>query len=37
MGVVFLIIRSFVWNVALAIVALTSLLVPQPWPLTAGK
>jgi len=49
MGVVFLIIRfgdataraierrKFVWNVALAFVALTLLLVPQPWPLTVGR
>lgn len=29
--------RNFVRNVALAFVALTLLLVPQPWPLTAGR
>jgi uncharacterized membrane protein YphA (DoxX/SURF4 family) len=29
--------RAFVWNVALAFVALTLLLVPQPWPLTVGS
>jgi putative oxidoreductase len=29
--------RAFVWNVALAIVALALLLVPQPWPMTVGS
>ena len=29
--------REFVRNVALAFVALTLLLVPQPWPLTVGR
>lgn len=29
--------RKFVWTVALAIVALMLLLVPQPWPVTVGR
>jgi putative oxidoreductase len=29
--------RRFVWNVALAIVALTLLLVSRPWPMTVGR
>ena len=29
--------RKFLWSVALAIVALMLLLVPQPWPLAVGR